>query len=132
MKSKNRTMFELYDDLAVLVVSSKMSNDSVDLKYTNLELSENICSIMEWETFDLFETHDFQEVMDADEADKCLAYAFISFLRWRLFTEARKLGIGPDDFNINAAVYSEYWYIKLVERWSVLSGSSVSMKNWIN
>lgn len=127
----SESIFALYDDLAVEVVSDDSPNDDVELIFTNRELSEKICEKMGWEDFDLFETHDFEIAQERAVADECLAYAFISFLRYRLFTRASEGRVGVEAFNQSAAAYSEFWYIKLVEQWNELSDGT-PMKAWMN
>lgn len=124
-------VFSLYEGIAVEIIDSTSPNDDVSLSYSNRELAENICQTMKWEEFDLFEHHNFEVVYEEGDAAKCLSYAFLSFLRWRLFTEASARGIGIEVFNIKAAAYSEYWYVKLVERWNESNAGS-PMKAWIN
>ncbi|AMO44155.1 hypothetical protein DSS3P8_097 [Roseobacter phage DSS3P8] len=123
---------DLYDDIAVEIVDSAEPNTDVDLTFSNRELSENICQAMDWEDFDLFETHDFQAIYDAADSASCLAYAFIAFLRWRVFTTASSRGVGEEGFNIRAATHSEYWYIKLVDRWNQQNPAAPQMKAWVN
>lgn len=125
-------IFRLYDDLAVEIIDDDRKNEDVDLPYSNRELAENVCSAMKWEDFDLFEAHDFESVNEAGDGDTCLAYAFLSFLRWRVFTEASKRGIGVEAFNLKAATYSEYWYIALVEKWNSNNPNASPMKAWRN
>jgi hypothetical protein len=126
------SIFALYDDLAVEIIDDARPNTDAALSYSNRELAENICRTMQWEDFDLFETHNFEAVHAADDEKTCLAYAFLSFLRWRVFHEASKRGVGIEAFNQKAAAYSEYWYITLVERWNALTPDSTPMKAWIN
>lgn len=125
-------IFALYDDLAVEVIDDTRPNTEAALAYSNRELAENICRTMKWEDFDLFESHDFETVHEGEDEGTCLAYAFLSFLRWRLFSEASKRGVGIEVFNQKAIAYSEYWYIKLVERWNSLNPAATPMKAWIN
>lgn len=125
------SIFALYDDLAVEIIDDDRQNEDVALSYSNRELAENICRAMQWEDFDLFESHDFESVNEGGDPATCLAYAFLSFLRWRVFTEASKRGIGIEAFNQKAAAYSEYWYIALVEKWNQQS-EATPMKAWVN
>ena len=124
--------FAAYDDIAVEIVDNSEPNADVDLSFSNRELAENICQVMAWEDFDLFETHDFEAVHRDGMAGVCLAYAFLSFLRWRVFTTAAARGVGIATFNDKAIAYSEYWYIKLVERWNSHNPNAKPMKAWIN
>ena len=125
-------IFALYDDLAVEVVSSTEPNTDAALTYSNQELAENVCTAMGWEDFDLFDHHDFDTIYAAGDGNTCLAYAFLSFLRWRLFTMASTRGVGNEPFNQKSAAYSEYWYIRLVERWNESNPDSPAMKAWVN
>jgi hypothetical protein len=124
-------IFSVYDDLAVEVVSDTRSNEDVALSFSNRELAESICQAMEWEDFDLFETHDFEGVHKNNVPEACLAYGFLSFLRWRLFTRASAAGVGIESFNERAAAYSEYWYIRLIEAWNAHNPNAVPMKAWL-
>lgn len=132
MSAEAESFFALYDDLAVEIVDDPSPNDDAALSYSNRELAENICQSLAWEDFDLFDRHDYDGVLASGQAGECLAYAFLSFLRWRLFTEASKRGVGIEEFNQRAAAYSEYWYIKLVERWNEKNPDAVPMKAWVN
>jgi hypothetical protein len=121
-----------YDDIAVEVVSSREPNEDVSLIYSNRELVEQVCGTMGWEDFDLFETHPFEDVHAAGVSDTCLAYAFIAFLRWRVFTTAAYRGVGVPAFSEKAAAHSEYWYIRLVERWNEKNVGAPKMRPWLN
>ncbi|WNL50700.1 hypothetical protein RPALISO_113 [Ruegeria phage RpAliso] len=123
-------LFAAYDDLAVDIVSSAAPNTDVDLTMSNRQLAENICEAMNWEDFDLLGKYDFEEVNTSENPAAILAHAFVSFLRWRLFSEAQKRGIGDAAFNLRCITYSEFWYIKLVNRWSTLNGGKA--KPWVN
>lgn len=114
--------FELYDAIAVEVVDSTAPNTDAGLSMSNRAMAEKVCQIMGWEDFDMFESHDMQKAYDSNVAETCKAYAFVSFLRWRVFSIALQRGVGYESFNHKAATYSEYWYIALVERWAELSG----------
>lgn len=125
------SIFALYDDLAVEIIDDDRPNEDAALSYSNRQLAENICRKMAWEDFDLFEAHDFESVAEGGDEGTCLAYAFLSFLRWRLFTEASRRQIGIEVFNQKAAAYSEFWYIRLVERWNE-QANGTPMKAWVN
>lgn len=131
MNKDTESLFEPYDVLAVEVLGNHTKNTDVSLSYTNQELAEHICQAMGWEDFDLFEHHDFPEVALSDDPAVCLSYAFLSFLRWRVFTTASARSIGVEAFNQKAAAYSEFWYISLVERWNNMAGASAPMKPWL-
>jgi hypothetical protein len=124
--------FAAYDDIAVEIVDSSEPNTDVDLVFSNRQLAENICRAMGWEDFDLFETHDFAGVYASGSADHYLAYAFLSFLRFRVFSTAARRGVGNVTFNAKAVAYSEYWYIKLVERWNEQNPVGRPMNAWLN
>ena len=124
--------FAQYDDLAVEIVDRDAPIDDVGLSFSNRELAQKICFAMGWEDFDLFEQHDFQKVFEENIPENCLTYAFISFLRYRLFSEAQQRGIGLPAFNERAVAYSEYWYITLVERWNSHNPDKPSTNNWKN
>jgi len=124
-------LLDVYDDLAVEIVDSKSSNADVDLVYSNRELAENICRAMDWEDFDLLGFFDFQAIHDEGTAQEILAHAFVSFLRYRLFSAALRRGIGDSEFNQQTVAYSEYWYIKLVHRWNDLTHQR-PVSAWMN
>lgn len=121
-----------YDDVAVDVVDSTESNADVNLTFTNRELAENVCKTMNWESFDLFDKYDFEKVHAEGTPEECLAHAFVSFLRWRVFTLALQRGVGINEFSQRAAAYSEFWYIKLVSRWNESNPEAPQMKPWVN
>ena len=87
---------------------------------------------MDWESFDLFEEHAFEAVLSAGDPETMLAYAYLSFLRWRVFTQASALQVGLEEFNQTAAAYSEMWYIKLVCAWSAANGNVVDVGSLSN
>lgn len=121
-----------YDDIAAELVVSKDLNSDVDLPYSNWDLVEIVCKTLDVEDFDLFETHDFEHVHVHGNAERCLAYAFIAFLRWRVFSRALQLNVGIHSFSEKAQAHSEYWYIKLVDRWSQLNPDAKPMPKWVN
>lgn len=129
--SEAAAILDVYDDLAVEVVSDNVPNTVVDMPYSNMELSENICKAMDWEDFDILARHEFAEIEKSGEAKVVLAYAFLSFLRWRLFDEATRRGIGDADLNTRFCTYAEYWFIRLVKRWKFLSTGTPQTK-WLN
>jgi len=122
---------DVYDDLAVDIVDEDVKNEAAALDYSNQELAENICQTMGWEDFDLLGHYDFAAVMESGNTAHILCHAFISFLRWRLFTAAMEKGVGDPQFNQSCAAYSEFWYISLVHHWNALSEDS-TVKPWIN
>jgi hypothetical protein len=128
-----------YDDIAVEVVSSDTSNMDVSLAFTNRELVEHVCRALNVEDFDLFEEHAFELVYeehlargDDARAETPLAYAFIAFLRWRVFTIAMDRGVGIPTFSEKAASHSEMWYIRLVDLWNESNKDSPQIKTWMN
>jgi hypothetical protein len=121
-----------YDDIAVEVVDSTLPNTDVGLTYSSRELAENICQTMGWESFDLFESHAFEKVAARAESSECLSYAFIAFLRWRVFTTAQERKIGAPDFNAKVAAHSEFWYIKLLDVWNKQNPGSEQMRPWVH
>lgn len=125
------SFLDVYDDLAVEIVDDVRKNTDAALDFSNQELAENICQTMEWEDFDLLSYFGFEDIHRSSDARIVLAHAFISFLRWRLFSEASRRGIGDVEFNQRAEAYSEYWYIALVHRWNALSNGA-KMRPWLN
>ena len=124
--------FDPYEDLAVEIIDDAASNAAeYDLSYSNRELTEIICRSMGWEDFDLFETYDFEAVLFRGVAEELLAYGFVSFLRYRLFKAASEQGVGIAEFNARAMAYSEYWYIRLIERWGADNGKCAG-RRWVN
>lgn len=121
-----------YDDIAVEIVDSSTPNTDIGLSFSNRELAENICQTMGWESFDLFETQDFEGVEARGDGTECLAYAFIALLRWRVFTVAASRNVGNEMFNTKVATHSEYWYIKLVDTWNKQNPHAPQMQKWIN
>lgn len=130
--SETENFLAPYEDIAVEVVESAEPNSDVDLTYSNKELAVNICQAMGWEDFDLFEGQDFEGVNLRGDGPECLAYAFIAFLRWRVFMLAAKRNVGNEQFNASAAAHSELWYIKLVDRWNKQNPHAPQMKVWVN
>lgn len=124
-------LLDIYDDLAVEIVDSKVLNTDVDLPFSNHDLAVNICRAMDWDDFDLLGFFDFPAIHDSVEAEEILAHAFVSFLRFRLFSTALRQGTGSQEFNQSAAAYGEYWYIKLVHRWNTLTNSR-PVAHWLN
>lgn len=121
-----------YDDIAVEVVDSTTPNADVGLSYSCRELAENVCQTMGWESFDLFEKHDFAVVNARGEGQECLAYAFIAFLRWRVFTTAASQNVGNQEFNAKASAHAEYWYIRLIDTWNKCNPNAPQMRAWTN
>ena len=122
---------DIYDDLAVDIVDEDVKNVAAALDYTNQELAEYICRIMDWEDFDLLGHFDFEAVHEEGNVEHILAHGFVSFLRWRLFSAALQHGIGDSEFNQSCAAYSEYWYIELVRHWNALTNGA-KMAGWVN
>lgn len=124
-------LLDIYDDLAVEIVDSQVQNTDVDLPFSNHELAVNICRAMGWDDFDLLGFFDFPTVHDGGDAEEILAHAFVSFLRFRLFSTAIRQGIGSPEFNQSATAYGEYWYVKLVHRWNALTNNR-PVAAWLN
>lgn len=125
-------VLDMYEDVAVETVSSTAPNTDVSLDFSNRELAEQVCQLMKWESFNLFETHDFDSVINRNVRDELLAYAFISFLRWRMFITSQSSGIGIPSFNERSAAYSEMWYVTLVEAWHMTAPDAVPVKRWVH
>lgn len=121
-----------YDDIAVDIVSSSEPNVDGGLPHSGKDLAEIVCKILGVEDFDLFEKHDFYEVHKRGVREECLAYAFIAFLRWRVFRTATERGVGIEEFNQKCTAHSEMWYIRLVDTWGSKVFPDVKCNLWIN
>lgn len=123
-------LLDIYDDLAVTIVDDVQSNVDVNLSLSNQEIAELVCTSMGWEDFDLLGHFDFDAAEKSSDTSTVLAHAFISFLRWRLFNAAAHQQIGDQEFNVQCVAYSEYWYLRLIQKWDTMETGDTH-KTWI-
>lgn len=127
-------LLDRYDDLAVDVVGDLESNAPRGLPYTNVEMTEIILEILNWESFDLFHAIDFEAAFNVTDSDHVRAYCFLAYLRYDLFIVAIAAGVGDESFNKTAAATSEYWFRRLKDRINTLSvgDTGATKHNWIH
>lgn len=109
-------LFTPYDDVAVEVVSDTTVHQ--DLQMSNRDMVEFVCQTLGIDSFDLLETHDYVAVEHSGDRERCLAYAFVAFLRLQVFDIMRKTGGGTPVFSEMAYAHSEFWYMRLVAAWA--------------
>lgn len=125
-----QAFFDPYDDIAVEVCSSPYPNEILpDL--TNLDICEEVCDALDVDTFDLFADIPTATIETSTDPETVRAYAFMYLLRWQIFAVAKEFGVGGDDFNDLALAHSEVWYLRLANRYSVLTGGEEN-KTWLN
>ena len=127
-------LLDRYDDLAVNVVEDERPNTARGLPYSNSDMTQMILEALDWESFDLFHTIDFEAAFKSDEEDYVRAYCFLAYLRLDLFTVSMAAGVGDPDFNKAAASTSEYWFRRLMDRFTTLNSKqdTETKHNWIH
>lgn len=124
--------FSIYDDLAVAVCDGRVPNDDYGMEFTNEELCGMICDCLDVDYFDLFEDVKPHEVEASEDPDVIQGHAFIYFLRYQVFAIALEQGIGDNAFSETIMAHSEMWFIRLTDRWNVLTNGGESDKTWMH
>lgn len=123
--------FKPYDDLAVEVLQDHSPNIG-GVTLSNPEIAEKVCQIMNWQDFDLFTAHPFDEVYSRATPPEVLAYSLIALLRMKVFGLATARKIGAPGFNEKALTHSNVWNVKLSELWVALRKGEPVRHRWIN
>lgn len=124
--------FEQYEDLACAVIDDDRPNLHVDMEISNSEMTEEVCRLLGWPDFDLFDAYDFQKIYERGSMEQLLAYFYIAHLRLELFTSARIQRIGDHVLNQMACSFSEYWYLKLRDRYDSLYAGRETKHDWMH
>jgi len=123
-----------YEDLGGQILDSALPNVAYGLDYSNNELAGEICDAMDWDSFDIFQSIDFEATYENAGIEEVRAYCFLAFLRMDLFYTANAMGVGEKSFNMLAAALSEYWFKRLMDRFNFLHGDKegVTPHPWIH
>ena len=124
--------FDLYDELALAVLDDQRPNTHSGMEMSNADMVEEICRLMEWEDFDIFTPFDFEKVYKNGSLHQILAHFYLSHLRLDVFYSAKQEEIGDHLFNITASSFSEYWYLKLRDRYDALSSGRETTHSWVH
>lgn len=124
--------FDLYDGLALAVLDDRRPNTHSDMEMSNADMVEEICRLMEWEDFDIFTSFDFGKVYKDGSVDQILAHFYLAHLRLDVFYSAQQEKIGDNLFNKTAISFSEYWYLKLRDRYDALSSGQETAHSWMH
>lgn len=124
--------FDQYDELACAVIDDRRPNTHMGMEMSNAEIAEDICTKMEWETFDLLEPMPFDKIYDRGSVTQLLSYCYLAYLRWELFSSARIQGLGEPVFNELACTYAEYWYLRLRDKYMSLHAGEQIDHDWIH
>ena len=121
-----------YDDLAIAVIDDQRPNTHADMEMSNAEMAAEACNIMEWEEFDLLYQFPFEEIYNTGSVSQILAYFYVAHLRPDLFNSAAIQDIGDREFNRHARAFSEYWYMKLRDKYDALVADAPVKHIWMN
>lgn len=124
--------FDLYDDLAIVVLDDTQPNYQNDMEISNAEMVEEICRMMDWEDFDILAPIDFAKVYKDGAVHQILAYFYLAHLRCELFYTAQREEVGDYVFNKTAVAYSEYWYLRLRDRYDALYSGQETRHAWLH
>lgn len=123
----------LYDEIAIAVLDDTSPNYAAfDVPYSNKELGEEICRIMEWEEFDLLIHHDFEAIYISGGLPQLRAYAYLAHLQFEVALTAMGNNIGDPALNQQLHAYCEYWFLKLRDRIRSLVFNTVTNHPWIH
>ena len=122
--------FDQYDDIAVEVCDMPYPNEVIP-DFTNIEICGEICDLMDWEYFDIFDDIDINSIYESKDPNILKAYGFMYLLRWQVFSYAIEVGIGEAEFNERAVAHSEMWYLRLANRYVEVLGGDAD-KSWLN
>lgn len=123
--------FEVYEDLAIAVIDDERPNLDIGLELSNSEMAEVVCELMEWESFDLFQTMDFLDIYNRGGSPQVLSYCYMAFLRWELWLAAINQKIGDAAFNEQACADSELWYCRLRDRYAAMVNGEMVDHVWL-
>ena len=121
-----------YEDLACAVIDDERPNTHVGLDWSNADMTEGVCQMMEWECFNLFEDIAFEDIYEKGAALQILAHCYIAFLRWELWLAAIQQKIGDQGFNEKAAAHSELWYLRMRDRYDGLINNEMTDHPWMH
>jgi len=121
-----------YDALAMAVIDDQRPNMQVDMELSNAEMVVEVCRILDWEEFDLMAPYDFKQIYETGSVSQTLAYFYIAHLRLDLFNSARYQNIGDHGFNKAACAFSEYWYMKLRDKYDALYTDQPVKHAWLH
>ena len=124
--------FAQYDDLACSVIDDERPNIHVGIELSNADMTEAVCEIMDWESFDLFDDMPFEDIYTKGAAIHILAYCYIAFLRWELWLAAGLQKVGDADFNEKAAAHSELWYLRMRDKYHAMLEGEMTEHPWIH
>lgn len=124
--------FARYNTLAAELVEDTETNLALGVPDSNAELAVKICTFMEWESFSLLAKMDFQAIYDGTNLKELLAHAYLAFLRLQLFSCAEQMEIGETQFNEMSAAHSEYWYLKLIDKFDAVDEGRNVTHEWLH
>lgn len=124
--------FDIYDDLALAVLDDRRPNLQNGMEMSNADMVEEICRIMGWEDFDIFTPYDFDKVYKDGAMHQILAHFYLAHLRLEVFNSAGVEGIGDQLVNKSAVTFSEYWYLKLRDRYDALYAGKETRHAWLH
>lgn len=124
--------FDQYDDLALAVIEDQRPNIQNGMEVSNAEMVEIICDMMDWEFFDLFTPYDFEDAYKNGSMNQILAHCYIAYLRCELFHSARQEGVGDFAVNQYAGAFSEYWYMKLSDKYDAMYIGESTSHSWVH
>lgn len=124
--------FDVYDDLALHVLDDRRPNHQNGMEMSNADMVEEVCRIMGWEDFDVFTPYDFEKVYKDGATHQILAHFYLAHLRLEVFNSAIAESIGDPLVNKAALTFSEYWYLKLRDRYDALFGGKETRHMWLH
>lgn len=124
--------FDLYDEVALAVLDDQRPNTHSGMEMSNADMVEEICRLMEWEDFDIFTPFDFGKVYKDGAVHQILAHFYLAHLRLEIFYSAKQEEIGDRLFNKTAISFSEYWYLKLRDRYDALYSGQETSHSWMH
>jgi len=124
--------FDQYDDLALAVIEDNRPNMQNGMEMSNAEMVEAVCDLMGWEDFDLFASYDFEAAYKNGSMNQILAHFYIAHLRCELFYSARQENIGDYAVNQYAVAFSEYWYMKLRDKYDAMYAGESTSHGWVH
>jgi len=123
--------FDRYDEIALAVLDDTRPNHQNGMEISNREMTEEVCRLMDWEDFDIFTPFDFGKVYKTGAVHQILAHFYIAHLRLEVFYSAQQEEIGDLLFNKTAISFSEYWYLRLRDRYDSLYAGEETSHKWL-
>jgi len=124
--------FDQYEDLAVAVINDHRPNMTNDMEMSNMDMASEICDVLDWEEFDLFTPYDFEKAYNEGTAEEVRAHFYLTHLRLDLFYSAQEHGIGDEVLNRHAVAYSEYWWMRLRDKYEALHAGEPVKHMWLH